>query len=107
MERHSSTAAPAPSTAADATALPVPVQIPHKMEIKTIPVHTNVIAIALPPLLFFHKRTVFCGKPGIFPGHPCKPEYKLCHKYGKITVPHSFSHIYVKGGRIKLFCLSQ
>lgn len=45
MDRHSSTAAAAPSMAAAATAGPFPVARPHRMETTTIPVQITVIAI--------------------------------------------------------------
>ena len=49
MERHSSTAAEVPSTAAAATSGPRPVARPHSTEMTTIPVQITVIVILPTP----------------------------------------------------------
>lgn len=62
MDRHSSTAAAAPSIAAAATAGPFPVARPHRTAATTIPVQITAIAIAtrllFPPPIYMARPTV-------------------------------------------------
>ena len=54
MEIHSSTAAHAPSAAADATSGPRPVANPQTTEISTIAVQITLIVMVLPPFIHFY-----------------------------------------------------
>ena len=59
MDRHSSTAAWVPSTAAAATWADCPVASPHRMESTTIPVQRIVIVIPLSPLQIIYTGHVW------------------------------------------------
>jgi hypothetical protein len=69
MDRESSTAAAAPSTAAVATSGPRPTASPHRIETATIPVQITVMVILIPPLVHLYGgnwKIMYVEKPEIY-----------------------------------------